>query len=154
MLQRREAALPFRCVSLLRRLFLGPGELPADDRAVVEGEGIQVLAERLRGTVTYRNYRAPDRHSSFLKRSQNGAIAISGRRLVVVRNRDKEIDIPLDDPRLAKLAAGLDEPERFCLSWDAGDLHDDRAGTVELRFSTPEAQRIVALLQERGVRPR
>jgi hypothetical protein len=141
-------------VSLLRRLFLGPGELSAADRAAVEGEGIQVLAERLRGTVTYRNYRAPDRHATFLKRSQNGAIAISGRRLVVLRNRVKEIDIPLDDPQLAKLAIGLDEPDRFCLSWDAGDLHADRAGTVELRFSTPDAQRIVTLLQQRGVMPR
>jgi hypothetical protein len=141
-------------VSLLRRLFLGTGELPADDRAAVEHEGIQVLAERLRGTVTYRNYRAPDRHATFLKRSQNGAIAISGRRLVVQRNRVKEIDLPLDDPLLAKLAIGLDEPDRLCLSWDAGDLHGDRAGTVELRFSTPEAGRIVALLHERGVTPR
>jgi hypothetical protein len=141
-------------VSLLRRVFLGAGELSADDRAAVERDGIQVLAEGLRGTVTYRNYRAPDRRATFLKRSQNGALAISGRRLVVLRNRVKEIDLPLEDPRLGKLAIGLDKPDRFCLSWDARDFHADRAGAVELRFSTPEAVRIVALLQRRGVTPR
>jgi hypothetical protein len=142
-------------VNPLRRFLLGSGRLGPELRTAVENEGIVLLAEELSGSITYRNYRAPGRRSTLRKRGQNGAIAISGRRLVVTRaNNWKEVDVPLDDPKLGCFAVGLDEPDRFCLSWEASDFHDDRSGTVELRFSTPEAGRVVELLQARGVKPR
>lgn len=130
---------------MLLRLFHGDGRLPDALRAEVEAEGVKLLAEALRGTVTLRDYRSPRRRSSWKKMSAHGAIAITSGRLVVWANRMKWIDVPLPAPPEA-LSASLDEPERVCVAVDAGAFSADTTGRVEVRFATPEAQQVVALL--------
>jgi len=133
----------------LRRLLLGSGRFPADLRAELQAERARVLEEGLAGSITYRGYRAPGRRYSFRKVAVNGAIAITERRLVARVGRGQEVDLPLDDPRLGAIGATLDAPDRLCLGFDAGAFRDDRSGTVELRFTTAQAGRVVELL---GVR--
>jgi hypothetical protein len=136
-------------VNPLRRLLLGSGRFPEGLRAELQAEHAEVLEEGLRGSITYRGYRAPGRRYSFRKVAVSGAIALTQRRLVVRVGRGQEVDLALDDARLSALRATLDEPDRLCLAFDAGAFRDDRSGTVELRLTTARAGRVVELLGSR-----
>jgi hypothetical protein len=133
-------------MNVLRRLLLGSGRFPDGLATSLRGEGVEVLDEGLSGSVTFRDYRAPGRRYSLRKMAVNGAIALTTRRVVVWYGRHKEVDIPVDHALLGALSAALDEPDRLRLSYSAQAFHRDRSGTVELRFTTPEAARLVERL--------
>ena len=50
-----------------RRILLGTGCLPDELRGEVMAEGVLLLEEGLRGSVTYRHYRAPGRRANWSK---------------------------------------------------------------------------------------
>jgi hypothetical protein len=137
-------------MNVLRRLLLGSGRLPEELRTSLRGEGVEVLEEGVSGSVTFRDYKAPGRRYSLRKVAVNGAIALTTRRIVVWYGRHKEIDIPVDHALLGALRARLDEPDRLRLSYSADAFDRDRSGTVELRFSTPQAARLVERLTAMG----
>jgi hypothetical protein len=60
------------------------------------------------------------------------------------------LDIPYEHPSRAAVGFSLDAPETFCARFDASSFHQDRSGAIELRYFTPEANRIVELIQQRG----
>jgi hypothetical protein len=137
-------------VNVLRRLLLGSGRFPDELSTSLRGEGIEVLEEGVSGSVTFRDYKAPGRRYSLRKVAVNGAIALTSRRIVVWYGRHKEVDIPVDHALLGALSATLDEPNRLRLSYSAQAFHRDRSGTVELRFTTPQAARLVERLTAMG----
>ena len=59
------------------------------------------------------------------------------------------IDIPLDDPRLARLDCSIDEKNRLVISFDAADFHDDRSGRVECRYAPEHPRRYLDRLRRR-----
>jgi hypothetical protein len=130
----------------LRRLFVGAGRFPDGLRAELAAEGPVVLEEGLSGSVTYRDYRAPGRRSSWRKEAASGAIAITRTRLVVRAGRMKHIDVPLNHPVRASIATGTDRPGRIWFAYDAGATDPNRAGRVEVRLRTAQATRILQLL--------
>jgi hypothetical protein len=68
-------------VGIFSRFFFS-GKLPDPLRAELEAEGIVLLEEDLRGTITYRNYRAPGRRYGLRKARIAGAIAVTRQRVV------------------------------------------------------------------------
>jgi hypothetical protein len=60
----------------LRRLLFGTGRLPEDVRRELNAEGILLVEEGLRGSITYRHDRAPRRRSTWEK--QRAVVAIGG----------------------------------------------------------------------------
>ncbi|ONH27170.1 hypothetical protein [Pseudofrankia asymbiotica] len=128
------------------RMLFGAGELPADLRAALEAEGLALLEEGLTGSITYRNYRAPGQRSSWRKEAVSGAIAVSGRRLVVWAGRGKHIDIPRAGAYLTAIDIGVEPPDRVRFAYDAGKFNPARSGTVEVRLRTPRAADVAGLL--------
>jgi hypothetical protein len=125
----------------LRRLLFGTGRFPDGLRAELAAEGIVLLEEGLRGSITLRHYRAPGKRSSWQRSGLYGAIAVTGKRVVVWGNRAKRADAPRDQPGMR---ASAEAPDRFLLTFDASQLGPDRSGTVEIRLRTPDAQRVAA----------
>jgi hypothetical protein len=134
-------------VNPLRRVFLGSGRLPDDLRGSLTAEGIVLLDEGLSGSVTYINYRAPGRSSSWRKAPFTGAIAITGQRLVVAASRGgKPINVPLADPLRDAVKVSADGPDKVLFSVDPSAFDPRKSGTVEVRLRTPRAAEVVALL--------
>lgn len=131
----------------LLRPFLGRGKLPADALPILEAEGIHFLEEGLWGTITYRNYRAPGRYSSWRKRAFVGALALTSKRVLACWGRERLLNITFDQPLLAAVNFSLEKPDCLLAAYDAARFHGDRSGQVELRFSTPQAGRIMDLLR-------
>ena len=120
---------------MLGRLLLGGGTLPAELRAELVAEGLDQEEEGLRGTVTYRRYRAPHRRSSWRREWIRAALAITDRRLLVAVRGRPFLDVPWDDPRLEEMEMSVDG-DRLLIAFDPGLFDERRSGRVELRLRT------------------
>ena len=133
----------------ISRLLLGRGKLPEPVRHALAAETIDVLVEGVRGTITYRNYRAPGRRSNWRRTWFAGALALTGRRVVAYRGRERLLDIPFDHPIMRAVRIVLEQPERLYIAYDAAAFHTDRSGIVELRFFTDQAATLAARIEQR-----
>ena len=84
-------------MGIFGRLFYS-GKLPQPLRAELDAEGVVLLEEDLRGTVTYRNYRAPGKRYGIRKTRIAGAIAVTRQRVVAWGMGGRQIDVPLGYP--------------------------------------------------------
>jgi hypothetical protein len=120
---------------VLGRLLLGGGTLPADLRAELVAEGLDQEEEGLRGTVTYRHYKAPHRRSSWRRQWVRAALAITDRRLLVAIRGRPIVNVPWDDPRLERMEMGV-EDDRLLIAFDPGLFDERTSGRIELRLRT------------------
>lgn len=120
---------------MLGRLLLGGGTLPDDLRAELVAEGLDQEEEGLRGTVTYRHYRAPRRRSSWRRQGVRAALAITDRRLLVAIRGRPFVNVPWDDPRLQRMEMAV-EDDRLLIAFDPGLFDERTSGRVELRLRT------------------
>jgi hypothetical protein len=133
-------------VKPLRRALLGSGRLSDQFRDALSAEGMLLLEEELPGSITYRNYRAPGRYSSWKKEPTSGAIAITASRLVVWTGKSKHIDLPRSGPLRTAVEVTLDGADHVRFGYDAGRFSAERSGQVEVRLRTSQAARIVGFL--------
>ena len=119
---------------MLGRLLLGRGRLPEDLRAQLTAEGLDQEEEGIRGTITYRHYRAPRRRSNWRRRWIRAALAITDRRLMVAIRGRPFVDVPWDDPRLEQMEMSVGDDDRLLIAFDPGLFDERRSGRVELRL--------------------
>lgn len=131
-------------MSLLRRVLLGSGQLPAELRSAVVAEEPLVLEEGLFGSVTYRHFPSPG--ENWRKDAVSGAVAVTGRRLVVWADQFKHIDVPHDDPLRAGIVVAAERPGRICFAYDVVTANRSRPGRVEVRLRTAQAAHVAELL--------
>ena len=124
--------------SLLYRLF-GFGKIPAQYRAALESEGVPLSDEGIKGTVTYRNFRAPGRYSKWKRQWYSASIILTKARLLAFRHSSQIIDVPLADERFRRLQFSLEDESNLLIAFDASLFHNDWSGTIEYRFKTPRA---------------
>jgi hypothetical protein len=133
-------------VNPLRRLLPGSGKVPVQLRAELAAEGLVLLEEGLRGSITYRDYRAPDRTASLSKVAFNGAIALTATRLVVWGSGARQVDTPLEGPLRSALTVTLEPPETLCFAVEAAAFDARKSGTVEVRLRSSAAPTILDLV--------
>jgi hypothetical protein len=133
--------------SLFYRLF-GFGRLPETLKLQLESEGIIYLDEGVGGSVTYRNFHRPGRYSNWEKRGMVGSIVLTGTRLLALRGKNTIINVPLTDKRIRSMQFSVEKGEKFCVAFDASLFQPDWSGTIEYRFRTEQAQRLLQQLQE------
>jgi hypothetical protein len=124
------------------------GRLPDELRTRLAAEGVLVLAENLRGSITYRDYRAPDEYSNWAKEPASGTVAMSGRRLMVWAGGAKRVDVPFDHPMRATVEVSTDRPDRLCIVLRP-HARANWSGRIELRFRTTMASTIAQLWDSR-----
>ena len=133
--------------SLLYRLF-GIGCVPDEQLRVLQAEGEQLREEGLRASVTYRNYRAGWKRCNWKRRGFVGSIMITSKRIAAFAGRATVINIGYNDPRLENIEFTADRPERLLVSFEASIFNQEHRGTVELRFSTSQAKRILEIISD------
>jgi hypothetical protein len=114
---------------------------------VRNGEG---SGEGLWGSVTFHNYRAPGRYSSWRRTGLIGSFALTSRRVAAYGFAQRLLDIAYADPKLKAVAFALENQGRLRATFDVSTFHSDRSGTIELRFRTAQAPRIIELLRQRA----
>ncbi|HMF58376.1 MAG TPA: hypothetical protein VK619_18680 [Pyrinomonadaceae bacterium] len=136
--------------SFLYRLF-GAGKIPEHLAAQLKGEGILLLDEGVKGSVTYIDFRAPGRYSNWRRQWYTASIALTEVRLMGLRYSQTIIDVPLTDERIRSMQFSLEESDTLLVAFDPALFHKDWSGKIEYRFRTEQAQLFLDKLLERAV---
>jgi hypothetical protein len=124
--------------TLLYRLF-GAGRMPQQWRSTIESEGVVLFDEGIGGSITYRDFSAPGRRSSWRKVAFSGSIALTKTRLLALQYANPAINVPLDDPRLKQMQFSVEGEDKLLVAFNANLFHNDWSGTIEYRFRTEQA---------------
>jgi hypothetical protein len=128
-------------------LFGAKQRIPQPVRSVLEQNGILLLEEDLGGSVTYRDFRAPGRYSSYKLQPMSWALALSSRGLLLWHGRSPFIDIAWTEPRIAALHARVDEKGQLAITWDASTFQPSWSGSIEVHVRCADAAAVLALLR-------
>jgi hypothetical protein len=124
--------------TILYRLF-GIGKMPAQWRSTIDSEGVVLFDEGIGGSITYRDFSAPGRRSSWRKVAFSGSIALTKTRLLALQYANPAINVPLDDPRLQQMQFSVEGEDKLLVAFNANLFHNDWSGTIEYRFRTEQA---------------
>jgi len=128
------------------RLF-GSGRLPAEGARLIAADPTALVAESLVCSVTVVNFRAPGRYSAWRRQWFLGSLAVAKDRLAAYRYRQRLVNVPWDDPRLRQIKFSVPEPGCLLLAYEASLFQPTWSGTIELRFTTAEADRILRAIE-------
>ncbi len=134
--------------TLLYRLF-GIGKIPEQFMATLESEGILALDEGIKGSVTYRDFRAPGKYSAWRRQWFTGSLVLTQVRLVSLLSLSTAIDVPLTDERIRSMRFSVEGQDTLLVAFDPSLFHPGWSGTMEYRFRTTEDEAFVAKLHER-----
>lgn len=132
--------------TLLYRFF-GIGKIPESYRAALAGEGVLLSDEGIKGSVTYRNFRSPQRYANWKRQWYTASIALTQTRLAAFSYANPIIDVPLTDDRFRRLQFSLEDEATLLVSFDASLFHQEQSTTASKRrarklFSTNCAGKI------------
>ncbi len=128
--------------SLFYTLF-GFGKLPRKMRPTLEGEGIVLFDEGVRGSVTLRNFRSPTRISNYRRSIFVGSLVVTELRFAAFTCSRPIIDVGVNDEHLALLEVTVPREGRLCVKFDAAAFHEGWRGSIECRFWTSRARAIL-----------
>ncbi len=126
------------------------GRIPARWHDELNSEGIRILDEGIRQTITYRNYHAPGRYFAWRRSMGSGAIVVTEKQFLVFYYRWPVLDIGRDDPRIVQLDVSSPAPDMLVLSFEASDFDSRRRGSVTIRLRSAEVPSILQALGPRG----
>lgn len=135
--------------SLLYRVF-GVGKIPESMAAQLKEEGLLLLDEGIKGSVTYLNFRSPGRYTNWRRQWYTASIALTQTRLLGLRFSQTIINVPLADERIGKMNFSLETSGALLVAFDAGLFHQDWSGKIEYRFRTMYGQAFLDKLRERA----
>ena len=124
--------------SWLYRLFK-LGRVPREVLPVLESEGIVLLEEGLRGSVTLRKYRAPGRYHSYKKSILAGSLVLTEKRFAAFAFSKPLINLPLHDDRLRSLEVSVPREGVLEVKFDPSVFDLQTSGSVECRYYTDNA---------------
>ena len=133
--------------TLLYRLF-GIGKIPAERSSVFSVEGIVLADEGIKGTVTYRNFRSPQRIANWKRQRYTASIVLTERRLAAFQYSAPTIDVALTDARFRELDFAVEPDGALLVRFDAPLFHNDWSGIIEYRFFTSFAAGFLNKLTE------
>jgi hypothetical protein len=105
----------------------------------LESEGIVLLEEGLRGSVTLRNYRAPGRYHSTKGSIFAGSLVLTEQRFAAFAFSKPLINIPLHDDRLRALEISVPRDGLLEIEFDPSVFDLQASGSVRLRYRTANA---------------
>jgi hypothetical protein len=134
--------------TFLYRLF-GIGKIPEAFMATLKSEGILVFDEGIKGSITYRDFRAPGKYSAWRRQWFTGSIILTQVRLVSLISLSQAIDVPLTDDRIRSMRFSVEKEGTLLVAFDPSLFHPGWSGAMEYRFRTTEAEAFVEKLRQR-----
>lgn len=136
--------------TILYRLF-GLGKIPEHLAAQLKAEGILLLDEGIKGSVTYKDFRSPSRYANWKRQWYTASIALTETRLFALRFSQTIVNVPLSDERIRSMNFSLESNGAFLAAFDAALFHPDWSGKIEYRFRTEDGPEFLNQLHERTV---
>ena len=124
-------------------------KVPEYLRTTLEKEGIGLLEEEIRVTVTYRGYRAPGKYFGWRRKWCRGSLVLTSPRLVVFAWSQQLINVLFDHPAMGSLNFALERPDCLSIRFESSHFQKDSSGKIQCQVRTPSAPQIVKLLQDR-----
>lgn len=132
--------------SLFYKLF-GAGKVPKQALEVIEQEGIEFIEEGLKGSVTFRNVRAPGRIHNLKRSWFRGSLVLTKEHFLAFSYTRPAIGVAWKEEKIRNLDFSLLENDTLSIKFDAAKFHEDWTGEIEYRYSTPSAKNIFARIQ-------
>jgi len=129
--------------------FFGIGKIPAQYGSAISAEGLIISDEGIKGTVTYLNFRSPQRYSNWKRQWYTAAIALTNARLLGFQYSSPIIDVPFTDARFRGLKFSVEDAATLLVAFDASLFHNDWSGNIEYRFQTQFAQELLNHLTQK-----
>jgi hypothetical protein len=126
----------------IKRWWDARGGLPGSVRAELEAEGLELLEERMKGRVTYRNYVVVGQRPTSGDQPTIASLALTPQRLVIRGTQGVRLDAGPGPVTSEVKGDGV-----LVLRYEAADVYPSRSGSVEMELSTPRAADIHARLQ-------
>ena len=121
--------------------------------SVFQGEGIVFLDEGINGSVTFKDFRAPERRYSWKRSWFIGSIVVTQKTFAVFSLIRLVFLLPLGDGRLSHLHCKLHDRNHIRVSFDASFFNEASNGEVECSLRTHNAAELLELLGEMPTRP-
>jgi hypothetical protein len=121
------------------RLF-GIGKLPRKYRPIVEDEGVVLMDEGVPGWLITRNVHGPGKRARYRAEGFSGCLVLTQKRLLGFSYWKRQINIGLDDPRMAKLHVAMPRDDVLSISFEAAEFRPGWQGVFEFRFRTDQAR--------------
>lgn len=134
--------------SILYRLF-GVGKKPKNQTSLLESEGIILEDEGLKGSITFREYRAPGKYFLWKRVWFIGSIVLTQNRLTAYAYSKTLLNVPLQDSRIKKLNLSVEKNEKLLIAFSASEFNPEQSGQIEYRFNTPLAEKLIESLREK-----
>lgn len=137
-------------LKFLKTWFANIGKLPETLMSELTSEGILRMNEKVRGTITYRNFHAPGKRFLYEKSAFTSTIVVTKTRLVATSFGKMAINVPYTDERFRAMKFTV-EDGKLCVFFDAALFHPEWLGQLEFRFKMPEAQQFFVEIQKQIV---
>lgn len=133
-------------------LLFSRGGLPDAVLGELESEGIVHREDGLRGSITYRHYRAPGERSNWSKEAIRASFVVTRRRVgVYVRGRPF-VNVAFDDPRFSRLDLRVDGASLTIEVADASIFNDRASGRITTRVRCTDPAAALATIRAQHAR--
>ncbi len=134
--------------TFLKTWFANIGKLPEALMSELQSEGIVLMNEKVRGTITYRDFHAPGKRFLFKKSAFTSTLVVTKTRLLATSYANKTINVPFEDERIRSMKFSVEDGPKLCTFFEASLFHPDWSGHLEFRFKTPETQQFLDEIQK------
>ncbi len=124
--------------TILYRLF-GFGSVPRQLRPVLEQEGIVVCDEGIGGRFVAKHVNGPGKRYRHRTEGFSGCLVITKSRVICYTYGKRQINISVDDPKIANLYVDTPDEQSLWLSFESSNFRAEWNGVIEFRFNTDEA---------------
>ena len=135
--------------TLLYRLF-GLGSVPKKLFPLLEQEGIVVSDEGMSGWFIAKHANGPGKRYRHRSESFSGCLVVTKKRVICYTYGKRQINISVEDPKIANLHVDILKEEKLCLSFESSDFQEGWNGLIEFRFNTTKAHQFREALIEIG----
>ena len=133
----------------LGRLFR-PGLMPDNVKSQLQAEGLQLVAERIRISVIYRNFKAPGKRFRYKHAGGIGSFGLSSIRDVGFAFSKWIIHTPYDDLKFKAITFKAEGSKYLSASFSASEFNPKHSGHLEIRFYLPNVAEALDILDSKS----
>lgn len=125
--------------SIFYRLFK-LGAIPEKVQTILEHEGIVVSDEGMAGLFITKDVKGPGKRYRHRSEGFSGWLAVTNKRVLCYSYRKRQINISVDDPKIASIHIANPSKETLSISFESSVFRDGWEGLIEFKFKTEKAK--------------
>jgi len=115
-------------------------KLPDSQMAEFRSEGLILIHEWIKTKLTYLNFKAPGKRFGYKSVWFKSFLVVTKTRIWATAFGKLAINVPFTDERIRSMKFSVEDGERLVVSFDASLFQPTWSGILEYRFTIPDAQ--------------